>query len=224
MRGAARQAEQDEGGVRGRRHRGRLHRLQRIRPDGKWIDGEVSIYKDVDENTKLPTATDQHPVNEIKITGAGSTWQYAKGMATGKYGGNKWADDLVVRWVDGEVTKYTNVDAGGFHAEQKLLAPNGLWKDYADIIAAGDFDGSVNSDFDLFVKWADGEVSVYGDTQADTLGREYMLVPPPARTAPLPLAPSGARRGEDRPVEEICEQACGPGLLRRSATGSSLIP
>ncbi|TGZ14978.1 hypothetical protein DV517_64610 [Streptomyces sp. S816] len=239
----------------------------------KWIDGEVSIYKDINENTRLPTATDQHPANEIKIAGAGSTWKYAKGIATGKYGGNKWPDDLVVRWADGEVTKYTDVDAGGFHAEQQLLAPNGLWKDYADIIAGGDFDGSVNSDFDLFVKWADGEltvyedlganglknenrlkepnklwtharvivpgefggnlweddvfvrwsdgeVTVYGNTQADSLGREYMLVPPPARSAPLSLAPSGARRGEDRPAEEPCEQACGPGLLRRSATAA----
>ncbi|MFE0101023.1 hypothetical protein [Streptomyces sp. NPDC059009] len=199
----------------------------------KWIDGEVTIYKDIDEHTKLPTSTDQHPANEIKIAAAGSTWKYAKGIATGKYGGNKWPDDLIVRWVDGEVTKYTDVDGGGFHAEQQMLAPNALWKDHADIVAGGDFDGSTNSDFDLFVRWSDGEltiyedigahglgkenqvkgpngtwkhakvvvpgefggnlweddvfvrwsdgeVSMYGNTQADALGREYQLVPPPA--------------------------------------------
>ncbi|WP_327227296.1 hypothetical protein OG229_30045 [Streptomyces platensis] len=225
----------------------------------KWVDGEVTIYKDIDEKTKLPTSSDEHPSNEIKVGGSGSTWKFAKGIATGKYGGNAWADDLVVRWVDGEVTKYTNVDGSGFHAEEKLLAPNDLWKNHASIIAGGDVDGSVNSDFDLFVRWADGEltlyedlganglkkenkikgpnelwthsrvivpgefggnlweddvfvrwsdgeVSIYGNTQADALGREYQLVPPPATSA---LAP-GKQAGK-----ESCDTECGPGRLRR---------
>lgn len=235
----------------------------------KWSDGEVTIYKDIDEKTKLPTAADQHPANEIKIAAAGSVWKHAKGVATGKFGGNKWPDDLIVRWVDGEVTKYTDVDAKGFHAEQQMKAPNDLWKKNASIIAGGDFDGSVNSDFDLFVRWSDGEltiyqdiranglkmerklkspnklwthsrvivpgefggnlweddifvrwsdgeVTIYGNTQADGLGREYQLVPPPAKGSAL--APPGRSNGPGKrePVAgESCDSVCGPGLLRR---------
>ncbi|MEU9101269.1 hypothetical protein [Streptomyces sp. NPDC048361] len=29
----------------------------------KWIDGEVTIYKDIDQNTKPPTSLDEHPAN-----------------------------------------------------------------------------------------------------------------------------------------------------------------
>ncbi|MFG2653406.1 trypsin-like peptidase domain-containing protein [Streptomyces sp. NPDC048436] len=144
----------------------------------KWIDGEVTIYKDIDEHTQLPTSTSEHPANEITVAKAGSTWKYAKGIATGKYGGNKWADDLVVRWVDGEVTRYTNVDGGGFHAERQLLAPNALWKQHASVIAGGDFDGTANSDFDLFVRWSDGELTIYEDVGAHGLGKENQLKGP----------------------------------------------
>ncbi|MFF8657591.1 hypothetical protein [Streptomyces huasconensis] len=77
---------------------------------------------------------------------------------------------------------------------------HGKRKEHAAIIAGGDFDGSVNSDFDLFVRWSDGEVTVYGNTQADAVGREYQLVPPPARAAALARTPragqnSGLRGG-----------------------------
>ncbi|MFE1342495.1 trypsin-like serine peptidase [Streptomyces sp. NPDC058733] len=227
----------------------------------KWVDGEVTLYRDIDQNTKLPTSLDQHPANEIKIAAGGSIWKYAKGIATGKYGGNVWPDDLIVRWDDGEVTKYLNVDGAGFHAEAQLLAKNQFWADHADLITGGDFDGSTTSDSDydlfvkwsdgeltvyqdvgsrglagesmledandtwtharvvaagefgandweddLFVRWSDGEVSLYGNTQADTLGREYMLVPPPAAG----LAAGAARRSADP-----CARVCGPELYRR---------
>ncbi|MFE9776436.1 hypothetical protein ACFYOV_33235 [Streptomyces sp. NPDC005931] len=237
----------------------------------KWADGEVTIYKDIDEHTKLPTAGDQHPANEIKIAASGSVWKHAKGVATGKFGGNQWPDDLIVRWVDGEVTKYTDVDGKGFHAEQQLQAPNNLWKNHAAIIAGGDFDGSTNSDFDLlvrwsdgelttyedlranglkkerklkppnqlwthsrvivpgefggnlweddiFVRWPDGEVTVYGNAQADALGREYQLVPPVARSAALTLAGRSDRPSVREPIApDPCDSVCGPGLLRRVA-------
>ncbi|MFE3182740.1 hypothetical protein ACFXKR_17990 [Streptomyces violascens] len=231
----------------------------------KWVDGEVTIYKDIDQNTKLPTSLDEHPANEIKIAEKDSIWKYAKGIATGKYGGNKWPDDLVVRWSDGEVTKYTDVDDKGFHAEAQMAAPNDRWKN-ADLITGGDFDGDTtdakpNHDLfvkwtngtlsmfqdinasglgaestvatkegpdlwtharvitagefgsndwedDLFVRWSDGEVTMYGNTQADQMGREYTLVPPkPAGFASSPEA----GRGTDN-----CRTECGPGLFRRT--------
>lgn len=69
---------------------------------------------------------------------------------------------------------------------------------------------------DLFVRWSDGEVTVYGNTQAVALGREYQLVPPPARGTALRRGQhSGRPAGEETAAEESCDSVCGPGLLRR---------
>lgn len=229
----------------------------------KWVDGEVTIYPDVSQNTRLPTALDQHLPNEINVAAADSVFKYAHGFATGKYGGNQWPDDLIVRWSDGEVTKYTDIDGAGLHAEEQLAAPNEVWKT-ANLITGGDLDGdstgtAPNHDLlvvwaggkvsvfpdvntgrlqnesvvassstwtyarvialgeygmndwedDLFVRWSDGEVTVYGNTQADGVGREYQLVPPAA--AGFAAATNGAVRTDDP-----CAKVCGPELYRRS--------
>lgn len=62
---------------------------------------------------------------------------------------------------------------------------------------------------DLFVRWSDGEVTVYGNTQADAVGREYQLVPPAA--AGFAALTNGALRPDDP-----CANVCGPELYRRS--------
>ncbi|MFE7931817.1 hypothetical protein ACFU6S_24465 [Streptomyces sp. NPDC057456] len=43
----------------------------------------------------------------------------------------------IVRWVDGEVTKYTNVDGTGLHTETQLLATNNLWANGTVLITGG---------------------------------------------------------------------------------------
>ncbi|MFJ2598979.1 trypsin-like serine peptidase [Streptomyces erythrochromogenes] len=229
----------------------------------KWVDGEVTIYPDVSQNTKLPTALDQHLPNEIHLAAADSVFKYARGFATGKYGGNQWPDDLIVRWSDGELTKYTDIDGDGLHAEEQLAAPNDLWQT-ASLMTGGDLDGDSNGttpnhdllvvwatgkvsvfpdvntgrlqnesivasgstwaharvialgeygmndwEDDLFVRWSDGEVTVYGNTQADAVGREYQLVPPAA--AGFAAVTNGALRPNDP-----CANVCGPELYRRS--------
>ncbi|MER5570350.1 hypothetical protein ABT083_29735 [Streptomyces goshikiensis] len=232
----------------------------------KWVDGEVTIYPDIDQNTKLPTSLDQHLPNEITVAPADSVWKYARGIATGKYGGNRWPDDLIVRWNDGEITKYVDVDGAGLHAEEQLAAPNDLWQSAA-LITGGDFDGDSNDttpnhdllvvwksgkvsmypdvrvggvrsetvvstaegndtwtharviaageygmndwEDDLFVRWSDGEVTMYGNTQASAMGREYVLVPP------SPLLRADAPPIVGRP-EDPCAVVCGPELYRRT--------
>ncbi|WP_159042318.1 hypothetical protein [Streptomyces sp. H021] len=109
----------------------------------KWVDGEVTIYPDVSQNTKLPTALDQHLPNEINLAAADSVFKYARGSATGKYGGNQWPDDLIARWSDGELTKYTDTDGDGLHAEEQLAAPNDLWQT-ASLMTGSDLDGDSN--------------------------------------------------------------------------------
>ncbi|MFD6913539.1 hypothetical protein [Streptomyces virginiae] len=205
----------------------------------------------------------QHLPNEINLAAADSVFKYARGFATGKYGGNQWPDDLIVRWSDGEVTKYTDIDAAGLHAEEQLAAPNDLWKT-ANLITGGDLDGDSNGatpnhdllvvwasgkvsvfpdvntgrlqnesvvassptwtyarvialgecgmndwEDDLFVRWSDGKVTVYGNTQADGVGREYQLVPP--GKAGFAAAANGAVRPDDP-----CAKVCGPELYRRN--------
>ncbi|MGW4690663.1 trypsin-like serine peptidase [Streptomyces sp. NPDC004244] len=229
----------------------------------KWVDGEVTLYPDVSEGTGLPTSLDQHLPNEITLAAPHSIWEYARGFATGKYGGNQWPDDLIVRWNDGEVTKYTDIDGNGLHAEEQLAAPNEQWKS-ASLITGGDLDGDSNGtdpnhdllvvwasgtvsvfpdvnsgrlqneqviessstwtharvialgeygmndwEDDLFVRWSDGEVTMYGNTQAGSIGREYQLVPPPA-------AARAATAAKAVRPDDPCAKVCGPELYRRS--------
>ncbi len=158
----------------------------------RWSDGELTLYKDVDENIKLR--------NEIQLRRPNSLWKNAKTITAGDFAaaGTK-ANDLVVRWSDGEVTLYPGVDAKGTHAEQKLIAPNKTWTHARDI-SAGSFDNS-SSGQDLFVRWSDGEVSVYENIAAKSLRSEHRLRPAgsPWRQATLTTvgAFGGGAAGED---------------------------
>ncbi|MFI7103777.1 trypsin-like peptidase domain-containing protein [Streptomyces sp. NPDC050161] len=134
----------------------------------RWNGGSLTLYKDVNETNKLR--------NAIKLKPASSTWKNASGMTAGRFGGaTSRADDLVVRWVDGEVTLYTDIDAKGLHAEKQLAKPNKTWT-YARDLTAGDF-GTGSGGQDLFVRWTDGEVSVYADIAGQGLSSEHRLRP-----------------------------------------------
>ncbi|MGK5640793.1 FG-GAP-like repeat-containing protein [Streptomyces sp. URMC 126] len=97
--------------------------------------------------------------------GGAGTWKHAKLMASGDFTG-RGRSDMVVVWTDGEVTLYNSDGRGGFSGERQLLGKNATWK-HAEGITAGDFTGS--SQFDLIVRWSDGEVSLYGDVGAKGL-------------------------------------------------------
>ncbi|MEU1401847.1 FG-GAP-like repeat-containing protein [Streptomyces sp. NPDC005728] len=91
--------------------------------------------------------------------GSGPTWKHVNLMASGDFNG-KGHSDMVVVWSDGEVTQYNSDGSGHFTSERQLLPKNSTWKD-AKTITAGDFTGS--NQFDLMVRWVDGEVTLYGD-------------------------------------------------------------
>ncbi|MEV5493458.1 hypothetical protein AB0L47_36750 [Streptomyces bobili] len=82
---------------------------------------------------------------------------------------------MVHPWSNGELTIYQDVGSRGLGSKSAVLAANSTWT-HARVVAAGEF-GANNWEDDLFVRWSDGEVSMYGNTQADALGREYQLVP-----------------------------------------------
>lgn len=86
--------------------------------------------------------------------------------------------DLIVRWTDGELTLYKDVDQNGFHGEIQVKKPNRLWT-HATILGAGDYTDNRHPD-DFLVRWSDGEVSMYPDADETGLNREITLVYPPA--------------------------------------------
>ncbi|MGH4029185.1 trypsin-like serine peptidase [Actinomycetota bacterium Odt1-20B] len=136
----------------------------------RWSDGELTLYKDVDEHTKLR--------DEIQLRRPNSLWKNAKAVTAGHYtGAGTRADDLVVRWSDGELTLYPDVDEKGTHTERRLTAPNKTWTHARDI-SSGSFTGSATATGqDLFVRWSDGEVSVYENIAAKSLKSEHRLRP-----------------------------------------------
>ncbi|MER5359074.1 hypothetical protein [Streptomyces sp. NPDC002785] len=86
--------------------------------------------------------------------------------------------DLMVRWTDGELTLYKDIDQNGFHGEIQVKKPNRLWT-HATILGAGDYTDNRHPD-DFLVRWSDGEVSMYPDADETGLNREITLVYPPA--------------------------------------------
>ncbi|MFI2238388.1 trypsin-like peptidase domain-containing protein [Streptomyces chrestomyceticus] len=153
----------------------------------RWTNGKVTLYRDVNETNKLK--------NAVQLKAPNSTWTQAVGMAAGRFGGgNTRGDDVVVQWANGRVTFFTNVDANGFHAESRLAAPNGTWPHARDL-AAGDFNPSTG-DQDLFVRWSDGEVTVYDNVGTNQLKTEHQLSPAKSGFRSSTLAAVGAFGGD----------------------------
>ncbi|MEU1630438.1 FG-GAP-like repeat-containing protein [Streptomyces sp. NPDC020096] len=128
-----------------------------------WNDGEVTLYQDVSA-AGLGT--------EIQMAKPSSIWKHASQIAAGRFHGTQYISDLVVRWDDGELTLYTNVGSGGFGQENQLQKPNDTWKN-ATLLTAGEFSGSAQ--WDLMVRWVDGELDNYVNTSPAGLGPEARI-------------------------------------------------
>ncbi|WP_327228173.1 hypothetical protein OG229_35715 [Streptomyces platensis] len=155
-----------------------------------WADGKLTLYKDVNETNKLH--------NPIQLKGPNGTWTHAVGLTAGRFGGgNARRDDLVVRWSDAEMTLYTNVDGRGLHAEKQLAKPkNTTWSHARDSVA-GNF-AAAAGDQDLFVRWSDGEVTVYENLGAKGFKGEHRLRPAKSPWQYSTLVTAGAFGGGTR--------------------------
>lgn len=134
----------------------------------RWTDGEVSLYPSVDENGFH---------GEIQIQAPNDDWRnYARQFTTGRFTPNGRQDDLVVTWKDGEVSLYADVSERGIGTESQVLAPNETWK-FASEVGSGDYTG--NDNWDLIIRWSDGELTNYQDFNGN-LGssKENMLSGP----------------------------------------------
>lgn len=132
----------------------------------RWSDGEVTLYPDVSRSGMS---------RGIQMAPPGSIWKNAVQISAGRFHIGKYATDLMVRWADGKLTLYTYVGAGTFGTENRLLAPNGTWKN-ATLLTSGNFSGK--GTWDLLVRWADGELDTYVGTSAAGLGSEARVRDP----------------------------------------------
>ncbi|MFH8391208.1 trypsin-like serine protease [Streptomyces sp. NPDC018036] len=122
--------------------------------DAQDLFADAAAHRKV-EDDKPP----YRPSGDPWLPGTAATWQNAGLMASGDFRRTGHSDMIVV-WSDGEVTLYPGDGHGGYDPERQLLPKNSTWKN-AKTVTAGDFTGS--DQFDLLVRWADGEVTLYGD-------------------------------------------------------------
>ncbi|MFJ5681035.1 trypsin-like peptidase domain-containing protein [Streptomyces sp. NPDC093097] len=184
-----------------------------------FTNGTVNLYKDVNETNKLK--------NRVELRGPNGTWSHVAAMTAGRFGGgNTRSDDLVVAWSDGEVTLYPNVDGGGVHGERQLMPPaNRTWPHARDL-AAGDFK-AMTGDQDLFVRWVDGEVSVYEDIAGNGIGpkrKEHQLQPGQSPWRNAALTTVGTFGGPDRQDDVVALWTGGGLTLHPDTTTTSIAP
>ncbi len=114
-------------------------------------------------------------VQQIRYSGtfAKAPWKYAQQMTAGYYtGGSEGGTrhmDLIVQWIDGEMTLYQGADgndpARPFAAEYQLAPRKGAWAKAVSIDSADFTGGSTDG---LLVRWDDGKITQY--TTVDTKG------------------------------------------------------
>lgn len=80
-----------------------------------WSDGEVSLYADI--ATRGLSA-------ERTLAAPSALWsRHAHALTAGDFDADGWSDDLVVRWTDGELSRYADVGSRGLGRETTLVAP-----------------------------------------------------------------------------------------------------
>ncbi|MET9292048.1 trypsin-like peptidase domain-containing protein [Streptomyces sp. NPDC003077] len=123
----------------------------------RFADGKLSLFTDVSPTTKFGKETQ---------LARSSTWQHADQIVAGRFNGSQAIDDLVVRWSDGEISLYTDVNPANKVTKEKRLQPAAAsWKQ-ATMLVSGNFAGNANSD--IMVRWADGTRELYQDVSQST--------------------------------------------------------
>jgi len=129
-----------------------------------WSDGHVS---------EFPNITSHSMAGEVQMIAANKTWTWMRGITAGDLAGNN-GSDLVVRWLDGTLTLYPDVDNSGTHQEITLLPPNTAWTNVTDM-TVGNFSANGWPD-DLVALFPDGQLTMYPDSGSKGLGAPVTLV------------------------------------------------
>ncbi|MFC4913725.1 trypsin-like serine peptidase [Actinomadura gamaensis] len=130
----------------------------------RWVDGEVTLYPDVSTAGLNVPGTQMAPKGSIR--------KNADQISAGRFVSSGYVTDLIVRWSDGELTLYSAVSSGTFGRETQLQKPNDLWQK-ATILTSGQYSG--NTQWDLMVRWVDGELDNYVGTSTAGLGSEVRI-------------------------------------------------
>ncbi|WP_224058509.1 trypsin-like serine peptidase [Streptomyces kanamyceticus] len=175
----------------------------------RWSDGKVSLYPDVSAAGFG---------KEIELAAAKSTWKHAVQITAGRFSGNERVDDVVVRWSDGEVSLYRDVDRRGFVKESRLRKAGPIWKS-AGLVASGDFTG--NRSWDIVVRWGSGKLSLYQDVGAGGIGKETQLRAPSASWKNAQVMTAGNYTANGRPDDLVVRRGDGAVTLYAD-TGTAL--
>ncbi|MCF3104385.1 S1 family peptidase [Streptomyces roseoverticillatus] len=77
----------------------------------RWNNGSADLFPGVD-------ADGFH--SKVNLRPEGSAWKYAQVLTAGTFGGGS-SGDLLIRWADGNLSYYADVDASGTHQEIQLV-------------------------------------------------------------------------------------------------------
>ncbi|MFI9201843.1 S1 family peptidase [Streptomyces sp. NPDC053048] len=129
----------------------------------RWRNGEVTWFSHVDQNGFS---------KEEQLRPANDTWvKRAKLMTVGKFTDNAQRDDLLVVWVNGSISMFTDLGTNGLKREVQLQEAK-VGGTYVEQISSGDFTGKATND--LLVRWINGGASIYpGVTTAGGFTNEF---------------------------------------------------
>ncbi|MEU1016893.1 trypsin-like serine protease [Streptomyces sp. NPDC005898] len=172
----------------------------------RWSDGEVTLYQDVSAAGLG---------KETRLAAAGSAWKKAAQLTAGRFGAGEKSDDVVVRWADGEVSLYSDVDVRGFRKKTRLQKPDATWQRTA-LLTGGDFTGT--GLWDLLVRWSDGERTVHKDVSTAGTGTRTRMGAPGALWKNAKVMTAGAYTGGGRPDDLIVRWSDGEVSLYADTT------
>ncbi|MEV4871488.1 S1 family peptidase [Streptomyces syringium] len=163
----------------------------------RWSDGELTEYTHVDQNGFH---------GEKKLADPNAAWKNAKLVTAGRYTANALRDDMLVVWVDGSISMYSDIDANGIRKVTQIQKANSTWT-HAEQIGAGEFTGKKTSD--LMVRWSDGEGTIYPGVDTAGLHGEIKIRDPKSAWTNATVITVGAFDANKVPNDVIVRWANG---------------
>ncbi|GAA2626536.1 MULTISPECIES: trypsin-like serine peptidase [Streptomyces] len=151
-----------------------------------WTDGEVTLFPGDGQGGFLP---------ERQLLAPNGTWKPIATITAGDFTGTG-EFDLMVRWDDGRMTLHGDVGSNGLGTSIEMAPSGSIWS-HATQIAAGRFNASTYVT-DLMVRWSDGELSLFTNVSAGTMGQEYKLKDPNSTWKDATLLTSGQYSGNQK--------------------------
>ncbi|MFD3676840.1 FG-GAP-like repeat-containing protein [Streptomyces sp. NPDC058613] len=151
-----------------------------------WTDGEATLYPGDGNGGFRP---------ERQVLAPNAAWKEAATITAGDFTGSN-QFDLLVRWNDGRMTLHGDVGSNGFGSVTEMAPSGSVWS-HATQIAAGRFNAATFVT-DLMVRWSDGELSLFTNVGAGTLGQEYKLKDPNSAWKDATLLTAGQYSGNQK--------------------------